>query len=118
MKTLEELNTERNRINEQIVAAERAGRIAKNTPLIGKAFKYNNSYGSGESWWLYALIVRLDDNGWPICLIFQATSDSRHECWTENRYSLDSYAEEISMDEYIRARDEFLGSVAETLVTK
>lgn len=30
---------------------------AKVLPLVGKCFKYRNSYSFGESWWLYAIVI-------------------------------------------------------------
>ena len=41
---------ERNELRETISLAE-------NTKLIGKYFKFKNSYGAGKKWWLYKKIV-------------------------------------------------------------
>ena len=37
-------------------------RKEENQALIGKYFKFHNSYGSGEKWWLYAKVVYADSH--------------------------------------------------------
>lgn len=44
------------KLREELWTIERADSDKANTPLVGKAFKYRNSYGSGE-WWLFALVT-------------------------------------------------------------
>ena len=32
----------------------------KNLPLVGRCFKFKNSYGSGDSWWLYSEVLGVE----------------------------------------------------------
>ena len=50
-------------------AAERKKRFSK---LLGRCFKYRNSYGSDSKWWLYAKVTG-DDGYWPRTFSFQVT---------------------------------------------
>lgn len=62
-KQLEELKDverpyvdEKNKLQKQIDTEN-------NKPLMGKCFKFRNSYGSGEKWWLYIKVISCDDWG-------------------------------------------------------
>lgn len=55
-----------NRINylrEQLEKIRSPKRLKENLKAVGNCFKYHNSYGSGERWWLYAKVVSADDCG-------------------------------------------------------
>lgn len=54
-------------------------RVAENRALIGKFFKYRNSYGSGEKWWLYVAVTGVDGGGTPTGWRFQRTSNDTVE---------------------------------------
>lgn len=38
-----------------------AERVEELRQFVGKFFKYRNSYGSGEKWWLYVAVTALDE---------------------------------------------------------
>ncbi len=42
----------------------------RNLSLVGKCFKFSNSYGSGEKWWLYSRIVGVEGSYFKY-LVFQ-----------------------------------------------
>ena len=64
---LNRLKTEHKRINERINAIETAARNKENAVLIGKCFKYRNSYSSpgkpSDCWWYYSIILEAADGG-------------------------------------------------------
>lgn len=59
-KTRQQLVREFNRVRAQIDAIDEAADRKKNAVLVGQCFKYHNSYGSGEKWWLYVQVVSID----------------------------------------------------------
>lgn len=40
----------------------------------GKCFKFRDSYGSGEEWWLYYRVLKVRDLRYCACVSFQSTS--------------------------------------------
>lgn len=54
----------------QVEAHDNAKRKAEHERLLGRCFKYRNSYGDGGSWWLYIKVVAIGDY-WPYALKFQ-----------------------------------------------
>jgi hypothetical protein len=51
------LRSEIGRIASRLRAIERRKELRENRKLVGKCFKYHNSYGHGEKWWLYKRIL-------------------------------------------------------------
>lgn len=54
--------------------AEYAARVEENSLLIGKCFKYRNSYGAGSDigpWWAYFQVTGVSDLGVPLAWSFQ-----------------------------------------------
>ena len=49
-------------------------RDEKNALVVGKCYKYRNSYGSGKKWWLYTKVLRVVDGG---LVVHQFQTDSR-----------------------------------------
>ena len=47
--------------------------IKKRLPMVGKCFKFLNSYGSDKKWWLYIKVLRLDGVHF-IYFMFEKTS--------------------------------------------
>ena len=81
--------------------------------LIGRCFKYLNSYGSGEKWWLYVKVVSLNESDLSFRTVeFQHTSLKRVEIEYERvcnfggvpRFGVDSNWVPISVAEYNRER--------------
>ena len=60
---------------------ERAQERAENEKLIGKCFRYRNSYSCPETdadyWWIYARVTGLDEGGEPSALEFQTDKYGR-----------------------------------------
>lgn len=65
---------EMTKIRNQLDVIDNRERINANSAAVDKCYKYRNSYGSGESWWLYVRIDGLDDSGWPRGIKFEITS--------------------------------------------
>jgi len=95
---------ERNELTSQISLEE-------NKLLLGKCFKFRNSYGSGEKWWLYKKIVSV--GAWD------ATTISAQDCGngsieiTKDNHSASSYKKggyyiEISLEEFNKNFEEIL----------
>jgi hypothetical protein len=49
-----------------------AKRKADHAKLLGRCFKYSNSYGGDSRWWLYIKVTG-DDGYWPRTFNFQTT---------------------------------------------
>lgn len=66
-----------------VIRADRDARCAARAiearKLIGRFFKFRNSYGSARKWWLYAAPRVVDDDGSVSGLSFQRTHDGRIE---------------------------------------
>lgn len=85
MKELEKL---RQKAAEASIALYRAEDELKNKEvlpllkkMLGKCFKYHNSYGGDyERWWLYAKVVAIDEKKYNITVVeFQRTSMEKIE---------------------------------------
>jgi hypothetical protein len=63
----------RRKAQEELWKIEQAETDAKNKKMIGRHFRYDNSYGSSTRWWLYSKVISLKD-GNIITLEFQTTS--------------------------------------------
>ena len=64
-----------------------------NQKLLGKCFKFRNSYGSGEEWWLYTKIVEVDN--WSVTVItVQDCNEGRIEIKREN-HSASHYQKDV-----------------------
>jgi hypothetical protein len=92
--------------------------------LVGKCFKFRNSYGSGEKWWLYVRILRLHKDSLTYDTVqFQNTSRSNIEIeyrqqWNfqqGNHFSVQNGWEEITFEEYDLERKQLLRRVKELL---
>lgn len=59
-----------------------------NRELIGRCFKYKNSYGSeSDDWWLFIKVVGTTETGGMITLEIQETSTGKIEITREDHYS-------------------------------
>jgi len=97
---------------------EEAMERAKFTKLIGKAFKYRNSYGHGESWWLYALITSVDGY-FPKCIQFQKDCDGKTTIEIDHVMGPQPFEgsgwETIELEEFSRAWDDVRNVMANTM---
>lgn len=74
MRTEEEIRREMAPLQRELQRVEDARKRAEYKKLLGKCFKYRNSYGSGSpDWWLYVRVIG-GDGYWPKCFQFQLTS--------------------------------------------
>lgn len=69
--------------------AEYAAKAEKARTYIGRFFKYRNSYGSGDKWWLYGMVTAATDYGAPTGVTFQRPSDNRLEVRLEDQIAVD-----------------------------
>lgn len=92
-------------IRERIHDLDAAERKKVNRPLRGKCFKYRNSYGSGDGWWLYVKVNGVDEDGNLDCLTFEETTlhiitiEPAHKKY----YGLDANYKPITEDEFLTA---------------
>lgn len=59
--TLEMLRKASQTAQHALWQAEAVERDKTNASLVGKCFKYHNSSGSGERWWLYLKVTAVDE---------------------------------------------------------
>jgi hypothetical protein len=79
MEELERLKSERQDLSNKIWEMQRKEKIARNNELIGKCYKYRNSYGSDTEWWLYSRVVSVDEDGYMLANSFQDDGEGRLE---------------------------------------
>lgn len=107
MSELKDLAMERVRINSRIWEINRKQRQEQNVKLIGKCYRYRNSFGNeNKGWWLYIQVLELED-GNLIVHRFQTDSNGRIE--VEPRRvewdSVGSQYEEIPREDFWAAWD-------------
>ena len=92
--------------------------------LVGRCFRFTNSYGSGERWPLYAKILSFDEKAMTfLATNFEHTTARRVEIEYRREYNfqgrskfgVDSNWQPISTAEYNRAKKKMLRFVAELL---
>lgn len=100
------LETEIRRLQNQKYKIENAERRKANSKLIGKTFRYRNSYGgTGRDWWLYARVIKIDQYGSPVCFRFQTDCDGKIEIDQNYSapYTLNGGYQEITKTEFRKA---------------
>lgn len=109
MKTLSEkalrsqLETARAALNE----IDKARRVKENASLVGKCFKFENSFGCDRPpWWLYVKIIAGGDY-WPTALSFENRSDGTFEVKKREAFSGVEHYTEITSLEFDEAKAEF-----------
>ena len=110
-KQLKELKKEecplidkRNKLQEQIDTKN-------NIPLIGKCFKFRNSYGGGGKWWLYTKVISCDNWSAKVINIQKAgggTITCRTETHSANSYKERDYYTIISYKEFKKNFDRLM----------
>lgn len=95
-------------INGELRRREFGSRYNERVKLIGKCFKYANSYGNGsDQWWLYTKVTGVSDNGDMAGISFQ--DDGNGRLTVETKYvSPTSLQTPISHDEWTTAFADFL----------
>lgn len=89
------LNDARNQLRE----IEDKRIIKERRQYVGKCFKFRNSYGSGESWWLYCKALHLDGTS-VIFFQFQKDSNGRWEIVDRQSHYLSPEYVEIPCHEF------------------
>ena len=72
-KKLQAIINKGNEARRELHDIEEKEATEKNLPLVGKCFKFRNSYGSGERWWLYSRVVGVAGSYFKY-LVFQECS--------------------------------------------
>lgn len=86
----------------------KTNKISTNLKLIGKCYKFRNSYSQSEKWWLYIKIVGIEKDGDLIIHKFQKDNYGRIEIESETTWSDfegDNDYIPISEKEYKKATD-------------
>ena len=100
MKTKEQLEAEIAPLNAALRRIRDAETKAESQALIGKHFKYHNSYGSSRpQWWLYAKVVKVGRYH-PLAFVFQTDCDGKVEIEMDKRFSASSGYIEIKESEF------------------
>lgn len=115
---LKQLERKRAEVNQQIWAIEHAKDEARSSAVVGRCFKYLNSYGSGDKWWLYFKAERFD-GGQVIGPKFEhRTGGYGGELIVEPLSHVFSHMQgyvEIDADEYEAALTDFVGAVTKAV---
>lgn len=59
-------------LREKLSRIDEQRKIKENAKLVGRCFKYHNTFGSGKKWWLYARVIT--GGYWLKSLTFQHTT--------------------------------------------
>lgn len=81
----EELRRARDHAAAALREIEDRERDERNARLVGKCLRYRNSYGDGESWWMYCRVLRVED-GNVITHEFQTTCRDEIEIKPSRRH--------------------------------
>lgn len=102
-KLLSPLYKQRDDINEEIS-------FENNQKMIGKCFKFRNSYGSGGDWWFYIQVLGINSEGYLVCISAEHCSDNKIQIEQSIRYS-SSFSKEylpITEEEFEKAFEKIL----------
>lgn len=82
---------------------EDAERKAQSVALVGRCFKYRNSYscpqGPKDYWWLYVKVVGIGEH-WPVSMEFETDRDGKIEIRTRECFSRFEGHDEIKPSEF------------------
>ncbi len=113
MSELEKLHADKAKIQSQIWDIEQAETAKINKKLLGKCFRYWDTFGSGgDGWWLYAKVIDVDA-GNPIAHRFQIDANGgmeiepRHVLW----HDLSSGYDKISNAAFDAAWTDFKAAI-------
>lgn len=84
---------------EQLDEIEDKRRVKERLPYVGKCFMFRNGYSSGEKWWLYVKVLRLDETN-LICFQFEKMSDGIIKIEPESILRMNSGYTEIPCHEF------------------
>lgn len=84
--------------------------------FIGRYFKYRNSYGTGDEWWLYGTVTKVNEWGHIEGKTFQKTSLGMFEVAISTLMgTIVENGQEISSEEYKTALDLFTNELIDHL---
>lgn len=105
--SIKELREQAKKLNAAVWKAEREESDRQNAALVGRTFKFRNSYGGcdeSEKWWLYGKVIDIKDGG---LLMFRFQTDNNGRIEIEPaQYKVgiaDSGYQEIPEKEFDRA---------------
>lgn len=105
MKNKQKLQSQFDKLRNQLFEINQKEENEKNTKLIGKCFKYRNNYGSEcPGWWLYKKIIKVDKE--IRIFSFQLCEGGRFEIEKSGFLSY-SNGQEITQIEFTNAWREF-----------
>lgn len=93
---------------------QRAADVREKKSLIGKCFRYRNTFGDGKHWWLYTVVTSVNRWGHLHGLSFQTKSDGSTEIEPRNYLSLSGW-KEISRQEFDRAKAQCIRRIVKQL---
>jgi hypothetical protein len=79
MSKRDELMQEMAILRKQIDEIDNAAKAKENAALLGKSFKYHNSYGDGEKWWFYITVTSVTSDGSLKAFSFQTDCHGKIE---------------------------------------
>lgn len=115
MNKLEELQDSIAKLAEERDTIIAASRKAENAKLIGKCFRFSNSYGHGSRWWLYIKITGVDKNGWITVTKAQRCHHGRITIEQDSQFHMNDTYEAITPRAWRKAVDGILKSATKTL---
>lgn len=88
-------------------------RVESHQGTVGKCFRYRNSYGSEEDWWLYAKANRITDDGHLEVHEFQTTprGEIKIEFGRKHYFRMSEGYQEIDVDQFDDAWREVVGRI-------
>ena len=109
--TWKNFKKEYNKKREELEQIEKQKKIKSNLKLIGKCYKFHNSFG-GEKWWLYIQIVGLNKDGDLFAHKFQKDCYGDITIEADSKYSEpDNEYIPISKEEYKKATELILQEI-------
>lgn len=115
-KRIQELRDKIKPLVAELNEIERACKLTDALLMVGKCFKFRNSYScledEHERWWLYRSCVHVDADGDPVFFGFQTDMNGKIEIEVPGScFGSVSGAEEISEDEFLKAWDDLVKRV-------
>lgn len=100
-RTLKEIRADIAKLQKEAEPLEESLRREQLIHFVGKCFKYRNSYGSGEEWWLYTRVLDYKD-GQLRMFRFQRDCYGRFDFEPDHRGSETSLRVPITRGEFER----------------
>jgi hypothetical protein len=103
-KDLDALRLKAGKLMNQIRDIEQSAEYERAKHLLGKCYRYSNSYGSDTRWWLYRRVTAVDKRGWLTLFDFQHCTDNRFEIRPAHTcISPDGLGEPITLKQFQQA---------------